>query len=201
MEPLTLTGTTVTLEPLGRGDAAALAEAAGDGELWNITVTTVPRPEAMAAWVDAALAAQSAGRELPFVIRDVATRRVLGSTRYRAIALEHRRLEIGNTWLRASAQRTAANTECKLLLMGHAFDTLGCNRVEFITDVLNEPSRVAILRLGATQEGVLRRHMVMPDGRLRDSAIFSLLRAEWPAARARLQERLRAGAAGGGAAA
>lgn len=193
MEPLTLTGSAVTLEPLARGDAAALAEAAADGELWNITVTTVPRPEAMAAWVDAALAARAARRELPFTIRDAATRRVLGSTRYRALALEHRRLEIGNTWLRASAQRTAANTECKRLLMGHAFEALGCNRVEFITDVLNERSRVAILRLGATQEGVLRHHMVMPDGRLRDSAIFSLLRDEWPTAKARLLARLRGG--------
>jgi RimJ/RimL family protein N-acetyltransferase len=191
MQPVTLSGSTVILEPLATGDAAALAEAAADGELWNITVTTVPRPEAMQAWVDAALAAQAAGRELPFVIRDAATRRVLGSTRYRAIALEHRRLEIGNTWLRASAQRTAANTECKLLLMGHAFDALGCNRVEFITDVLNERSRVAILRLGATQEGVLRHHMVMPGGRVRDSAVFSLLRDEWPAAKARLLARLR----------
>jgi RimJ/RimL family protein N-acetyltransferase len=191
MQPVTLSGSTVILEPLATGDAAALAEAAADGELWNITVTTVPRPEAMQAWVDAALAAQAAGRELPFVIRDAAARRVLGSTRYRAIALEHRRLEIGNTWLRASAQRTAANTECKLLLMGHAFDALGCNRVEFITDVLNERSRVAILRLGATQEGVLRHHMVMPGGRVRDSAVFSLLRDEWPAAKARLLARLR----------
>jgi RimJ/RimL family protein N-acetyltransferase len=190
VEPITLTGTKVILEPLRSSDIPELDEAAADGELWNLGVTTVPAPEEMAAWVDAALAAQAEGTELPFTIRDAASRRVLGSTRYRAIALAHKRLEIGSTWLRASAQRTAANTECKLLLLTHAFDELGCNRVEFITDVLNDPSRAAILRLGATEEGILRSHMVMPGGRERDSVIYSLVWEDWPAAKSRLQARL-----------
>ncbi len=194
MDALTLRGGAVALEPLERDHATALGEAAADGELWRLAVTTVPDPARMPAWVDAALAARAAGRELPFTIRDARDGRVLGSTRYRALALEHRRVEIGNTWLRASAQRTAANTECKLLLLAHAFETLGCHRVEFITDVLNERSRAAILRLGALEEGVLRCHMVMADGRVRDSVLYSLVRTEWPAAKARLQARLRRGA-------
>lgn len=178
------------LEPLRLEDVPALNEAAADGELWKLTVTTVPSADGMAAWVEAALAAQAAGHELPFTIRDAARTRVLGSTRYRAISTAHKRLEIGNTWLRASAQRTAANTECKLLLLAHAFDVLGCNRVEFVTDVLNDASRAAILRLGATEEGILRSHMVMPDGRERDSVIYSLVWEDWPAAKAQLQARL-----------
>lgn len=190
MDPVTLEGSAVVLEPLRLEDVPALNEAAADGELWKLTVTTVPSADGMAAWVEAALAAQAAGHELPFTIRDAARTRVLGSTRYRAISPAHKRLEIGNTWLRASAQRTAANTECKLLLLAHAFDVLGCNRVEFVTDVLNDASRAAILRLGATEEGILRSHMVMPDGRERDSVIYSLVWEDWPAAKAQLQARL-----------
>lgn len=190
MNAVRLTGNAVLLEPLKRGDVAELIDAAADGELWRLAVTTVPDAARMPAWVDAALAAQADGRELPFTIRHARHGRVLGSTRYRAVALEHRRLEIGNTWLRASAQRTAANSECKLLLLAHAFETLGCQRVEFVTDVLNERSRAAIRRLGAVEEGVLRSHMVMADGRVRDSVIYSLVREEWPAAKARLEARL-----------
>ncbi len=142
------------------------------------------------AYVAAALDAQARGLELPFVIIRKSSGQVVGSTRFYAIERDHRRVEIGYTWLAASAQRTRVNTEAKLLLLTHAFEGWRCIRVGFVTDVLNKQSRAAILRLGAKQEGVLRNHMVMPSGRYRDSVFFSIIEAEWPEVKARLEAML-----------
>jgi RimJ/RimL family protein N-acetyltransferase len=190
LDLVTLEGTHVRLEPLTPAHAEPLLAAAADGELWNLTVTIVPSRATVAEYLASAFQAQAAGRELPFVIRDRARDRIVGTTRYRNIELAHRRVEIGSTWLAASAQRTAINTEAKLLLLRHAFEMLGCIRVELVTDFLNTRSRAAIERLGAKQEGVLRAHLIMPDGRLRDSVYFSILAAEWPDVRARLTAKL-----------
>jgi RimJ/RimL family protein N-acetyltransferase len=190
LDLVTLEGTHVRLEPLTPAHAEPLLAAAADGELWNLTVTIVPSRATVAEYLASAFRAQAAGRELPFVIRDRARDRIVGTTRYRNIELAHRRVEIGSTWLAASAQRTAINTEAKLLLLRHAFEMLGCIRVELVTDFLNTRSRAAIERLGAKQEGVLRAHLIMPDGRLRDSVYFSILAAEWPYVRAGLTAKL-----------
>jgi RimJ/RimL family protein N-acetyltransferase len=196
---VTLTGAHVRLEPLTSQHAEPLLAAAADGELWNLTVTLVPSRATIGEYLAAAFRARDAGHELPFAIRDTARNRIVGTTRFRSIALAHRRLEIGSTWLAASAQRTAINTEAKLLLLAHAFEALGCQRVELVTDVLNTRSRAAIARLGAKQEGILRSHRIMPGGRVRDSVYFSILAAEWPAVRAGLREKLAARAAGSAA--
>jgi RimJ/RimL family protein N-acetyltransferase len=188
--PVILEGRHVRLEPLSPPHEELLIAAAGDGELWNSTVTIVPSRANMAAYIASALNAQAQGRELPFVIIRKSSGQVVGSTRFFHIEPDHRHVEIGYTWLSASAQRTAVNTEAKLLLLTHAFDSLRCIRVEFVTDVLNQQSRTAILRLGAKQEGVLRNHMVMPGGRYRDSVCFSIIEAEWPGVKARLEARL-----------
>jgi N-acetyltransferase len=191
ISPVILEGQYVRLEPLSQAHEESLIAAANDGELWNSTVTIVPSRASMAAYIATALDAQAQGRELPFVIVGKSTGQVVGSTRFYRIEREHRRVVIGYTWLAASAQRTGVNTEAKLLLLTHAFERLRCIRVEFTTDVLNEQSRTAILRLGAKQEGVLRNHMVMPNGRLRDSVCFSIIEAEWPEVKARLESKLR----------
>ena len=188
--PVILEGQHVRLEPLSPAHEESLIAAACDGELWNSNVTIVPSRATMAAYIASTLDAQALGRELPFVIIRKSTGRVVGSTRFFHIERDHRRVEIGYTWLAASAQRTAVNTEAKLLLLTHAFERLRCIRVEFVTDVLNQQSRTAILRLGAKQEGVLRNHMVMPSGRHRDSVCFSIIEAEWPEVRARLEAKL-----------
>lgn len=187
---ITLEGNHVRLEPMLRAHEEALVAAAGDGELWNSTVTIVPSRTTIGAYIATALNAQGEGHALPFVIIQKSTNKVVGSTRYFHIERDHRRLEIGYTWLGASAQRTPVNTEAKLLLLTHAFERLGCIRVEFVTDILNEQSRTAILRLGAKQEGVLRNHMIMPSGRYRDSVCFSIIEPEWPAVKAGLQAKL-----------
>lgn len=187
---ITLEGNHVRLEPMLRAHEEALIAAAGDGELWNSTVTIVPSRTTIGAYIATALNAQGEGHALPFVIIQKSTNKVVGSTRYFHIERDHRRLEIGYTWLGASAQRTPVNTEAKLLLLTHAFERLGCIRVEFVTDILNEQSRTAILRLGAKQEGVLRNHMIMPSGRYRDSVCFSIIEPEWPAVKAGLQAKL-----------
>jgi RimJ/RimL family protein N-acetyltransferase len=190
ISPVILEGQYVRLEPLSQAHEESLIAAANDGELWNSTVTIVPSRATMAHYIATALDAQAQGRELPFVIVRKSTGQVVGSTRFYRIEPEHRRVVIGYTWLAASAQRTGVNTEAKLLLLTHAFERLQCIRVEFTTDVLNEQSRTAILRLGAKQEGVLRNHMVMPNGRLRDSVCFSIIEAEWPEVKARLEAKL-----------
>jgi RimJ/RimL family protein N-acetyltransferase len=190
VSPVTLDGQHVRLEPLSTAHHEALIAAAGDGELWNSTVTIVPSRNTMADYIKAALDAQALGSELPFVIIRKSAGEIVGTTRFYDIVRNDRRVAIGYTWVCASAQRTAVNTEAKLLLLTHAFEQWGCNRVEFITDVLNQQSRTAILRLGATQEGILRNHMVMPHGRIRDSVCFSIISAEWPEVKARLADKL-----------
>jgi len=190
VSPITLTGQHVRLEPLTPAHEGPLIAAAADGQLWNSTVTIVPSAETMAAYIDSALKAQAQGRELPFVIIRKSSGEVVGTTRFYDLERIERRVAIGYTWVAASAQRTAINTEAKLLLLTHAFERWQVIRVELITDVLNQQSRAAILRLGAKQEGILRNHMAMPDGRYRDSICFSIIEAEWPDVKSRLQARL-----------
>jgi N-acetyltransferase len=188
--PIILEGQHVRLEPLSASHEESLIAAASDGELWNSTVTIVPSRATTAGYIASALSAQAQGHALPFVIVQGSSGKVVGSTRYFHIERDHRRVEIGYTWLAASAQRSAVNTEAKLLLLTHAFERWRCIRVEFFTDLLNQQSRAAILRLGAKQEGVLRNHMVMPGGRYRDSVCFSIIEAEWPEIKARLEGKL-----------
>ena len=188
----TLAGRHVRLEPLRADHAAALVRAASDGELWRLRVTQVPSAATVDAYLAQAFDDQAAGTALPFVVKD-ATGEVVGSTRCCAIDRTVPRLEIGYTWYAARVQRTALNTEAKRLLLAFAFDTLGCEAVELRTHVQNHRSRAAIERLGAHLDGVLRSHKRMHDGHLRDTAVYSLLRAEWPAVRDRLDARLAQG--------
>ncbi|MFE2728276.1 GNAT family N-acetyltransferase [Kitasatospora sp. NPDC059327] len=190
LETPVLVGAHVRLERLAHRHHDGLCAAVRDGELWNLQVTLVPHPRDVRAFVDDALAAHSAGTQLAFAVVDLASGRIAGSTRLMAVNLPNRRLEIGFTFLGRSWQRSALNTEAKLLLLTHAFETLGMNRVEFLTDVRNSASRAAIARLGASQEGVLRRHMIMRDGWVRDSALYSITGPEWPAAKEALAHRL-----------
>ncbi|WP_397607549.1 GNAT family N-acetyltransferase [Silanimonas sp.] len=182
----TLKGKHVTLEPLAREHVPALQDAVRDGELWNLWYATVPAPEAMADYVDKALALREAGQAIPFVVRD-ASGALVGSTRFGDVEAAHRRVQIGWTWYAKRAQRTGLNTEAKALMLGHAFETLGCGRVEFRTHFMNHASRAAIARLGAKEEGVLRNHMRMPDGSWRDTVVFSIIDGEWPAVRSHLR--------------
>lgn len=179
------------LEPLTQAHAEPLIAAAGDGELWNTQVTIIPEPVGMKDYIQAALDGQSQGREFPFVIISKLSNQVVGATRFYDISRADRKAAIGYTWLAKSAQRTPINTEAKLLLLTHAFETWKCVRVELVTDVLNDQSRAAILRLGAKQEGILRKHLILPSGRVRDSVIFSITDDEWPEVKASLQNRLR----------
>lgn len=188
----TLTGSTVELRPLRETDAPALVEAAADGELWNLKVTVVPGPATVDTYIARALEGERAGTVMPFVIVARATGRVVGSTRFWKVDRVNRKLEIGHTWLAASAQRSSINTEAKLLLLTYAFETLNCVRVQFTTDELNEKSRAAILRLGAKQEGIVRHERIMPDGRKRNSVRFSIIDDEWPDVHAKLAARLEA---------
>ena len=188
--PVTLQNAAIRLEPLTPDHAAGLGRAAADGELWNLWYTSVPRPDSVHAYIEKALAEQAAGHELPFVICVQESGSVVGSTRYLHIAEEHKRLEIGSTWLAKSWQGTKVNPAAKLLLLEHAFGVLGMNRVEFLTHSKNAQSRAALLKLGASQEGVLRHHKVLPDGSLRDSVVFSILASEWPAISQALEQRI-----------
>jgi RimJ/RimL family protein N-acetyltransferase len=188
--PVTLEGEHTRLEPLSRAHHEALLAAAGDGELWNSIVTIVPTRDTMAEYIEVALTEQAKGSELPFVIVQKASNRIVGTTRFYYIQPHERNAAIGYTWVAASAQRTAVNTEAKLLLLTHAFEHWHCVRIEFITDVLNQQSRAAILRLGAKQEGILRSNMIMPNGRIRDSVCFSIIADEWPEVKAGLMARL-----------
>jgi RimJ/RimL family protein N-acetyltransferase len=190
VSPVVLEGQHVRLEPLSPAHEESLIAAVEDGELWNSSVTIVPSRATMAAYIATALQAQATGRELPFLIVRKASAQVVGTTRFYDIEPADRRVEIGYTWLAASAQRTEVNTESKLLLLTHAFEVWRCIRVALITDVLNQQSQSAILRLGAKREGVLRNHMVMPGGRYRDSVSFSIIEAEWPEVKAGLEARL-----------
>lgn len=190
IEPISLRGKHATLEPLAGTHHDELNAAAADGALWNLWYTFVPGPDKMQDYLDAALAMRAQAGAMPFVIRDNASGRVVGSTRYFNVDAVHRRLEIGHTWHAASAQRTAINTECKLMLLTHAFESLECIAVEFRTHWMNHQSRAAIARLGAKQDGVLRSHQRMPDGSLRDTVVFSIIQSEWPTVRRHLQYRL-----------
>lgn len=190
IEPLTLAGDLVTLTPLAVTDHDGLVRAAGDGDLWTLSYTGVPRPEQMRGAIDRWLHSRSSGALLPFTVRRRDTGDVIGMTTYCNIDADNRRVEIGNTWNARSAHRTGTNLECKLLLLTHAFDRLDCIAVEFRTHWLNRQSRTAIEGLGAKQDGVLRSHRIMPDGTLRDTVVYSILALEWPAIRAELRRRL-----------
>jgi RimJ/RimL family protein N-acetyltransferase len=181
IEPVTLKGRYATLEPLARAHAADLQRAAVDGALWQLWYTSVPAPDQAEAYVAAALKMREDLGALPFAVRDNATDEVVGCTRYFNVDALHRRLEIGHTWYAARAQRTAINTECKLLLLTHAFEELRCIAVEFRTHWFNRASRDAIARLGAKQDGVLRNHQISADGSYRDTVVFSIIESEWPA--------------------
>lgn len=190
IEPVTLRGRVATLEPLARDHAPALAQAAADGELWRLWYTHIAPPERMQEYVAAALDLRERLDALPFVVRDNATGDIVGSTRYFNVDAANRRLEIGHTWYARRVQRTPVNTECKLLLLTHAFETLRCIAVEFRTHWFNHASRAAIARLGAKQDGVLRNHQLMADGAKRDTVVFSIIDNEWPAVRAHLAYQL-----------
>jgi RimJ/RimL family protein N-acetyltransferase len=187
--PVELRGPHAALWPLATEHETGLSEAVRDGELWRLWYTAVPPPEGMAAEIGRRLALQAAGSMLPFTVFDGAGR-VAGMTTYMHIDAEHRRLEIGSTWTRASAQRTPLNTQCKRLLLGHAFEVLDCIAVEFRTHRLNAQSRRAIERLGAQLDGVLRAHQRSADGSLRDTAVYSITANEWPAVRSHLDWQL-----------
>jgi RimJ/RimL family protein N-acetyltransferase len=187
--PVTLTGPRATLRPLAPEHHDGLVAATRDGELWRLWYTAVPSPEGMRAEIERRLALQAAGSMLPFTVFD-AGGRIVGMSTYMNIDAAHKRVEIGSTWYAASAQRGPLNTQCKRLLLGHAFDALGCIAVEFRTHRLNTQSRRAIERLGAQLDGILRAHQVSPNGTLRDTAVYSITAAEWPTVRAHLEWQL-----------
>lgn len=193
LAPVALEGRHVRLEPLSPAHLEGLCAVGLEPEIWEWTLMRVRTPAEMRRYVRAALAAQRRGEALPFATVDRASGRVAGSTRFGALEPAHRRVEIGWTWLGREFRRTALNTEAKLLMLAHAFERLGCVRVELKTDALNRRSRAAILRLGASEEGVLRRHMVTESGRVRDTVYFSVLDSEWPEVRAGLERRLARG--------
>jgi len=190
LHPITLKGRYATLEPLSLEHHDALIAAVSDGKLWKLWYTTIPKPENMRAEIERRLHLQEQGSMLPFVTRRHDTGALCGMTTYMNVDAVHRRVEIGSTWTAASAQRTGINTECKLMLLTHAFENLNCIAVEFRTHWMNMQSRNAILRLGAKQDGVLRNHQRMPDGSLRDTVVFSIIESEWPTVKRHLQFKL-----------
>ena len=192
LQPVTLTGTHASLVPLSPDHDAALADAVRDGELWRLWYTTVPSPENRAREIARRLALLAAGAMLPFTVLDAAGTPV-GMTTFMNVDPDYRRVEIGSTWYAARVQRTPLNTECKLLLLTHAFDALGCIAVELRTHALNSQSRRAIERIGATLDGILRQHMRMPNGTLRDTCVYSIVDGEWPTVRAHLRWQLEKG--------
>lgn len=194
--PVVLDGTLVRLEPLSLEHLDDLVAAGRDADLWTWTLTRNDDPVAMRRYVEIALVNRDAGTELPFATVDRATGRAIGSTRYLSIVPAHRRLEIGYTWLGSAWQRRGYNLDAKLVMLRHAFEVLGCLRVEFKTDARNLRSRTALRGIGATEEGVFRRHMITPAGRIRDSAYYSVVDSDWPAARDDLAARVRRHAEG-----
>jgi RimJ/RimL family protein N-acetyltransferase len=188
--PATLEGQHARLEPLSKAHLAGLVEIGLDEELWRWIPIPVQTPEEMAGYIETALQEQERGVSLPFAIVERATARAIGSTRYGNIDRTHHRVEIGWTWVARAWQRTAMNSEAKYLLLRHAFETLGCMRVELKTDALNEKSRAAILRIGAKLEGIFRNHMITSSGRIRHSAYYSIIDSEWPPVKARLEYML-----------
>jgi N-acetyltransferase len=186
LEPVTLRSARVTLEPLAQRHCDDLIAAVQDGELWNLWYTSIPPPEKMAAEIDRRLGLQTAGSMLPFAVIDNAVGKVVGMTTYMNVDAPNRRVEIGSTWYRKAVQRTNLNTHCKLLLLAHAFETLGTIAVEFRTHFFNRQSRRGIERLGAKLDGILRSHQVAPHGTLRDTCVYSIIAAEWPTVKAHL---------------
>ena len=188
--PVTLEGHGIRLEPLTHDHQDGLARAASDGRLWELWYTSVPEPDNVGAYINTALEGQRAGHMLPWAVRELATDTVIGTTRYHDIVANIDRVEIGWTWYAASRQRTHVNTTCKLLLLTHAFDTLGCHVVGLRTDNFNFRSQKAIEALGAKRDGVLRHHYARRDGTVRDSVMYSILAAEWPDVQRHLALRL-----------
>ncbi|MBC7958180.1 MAG: GNAT family N-acetyltransferase [Cytophagales bacterium] len=184
--PVTLKGTHATLEPLSLAHEAEAIAAVKDGELWKLWYTAVPSPEGMRQGIEKRLGLQQQGSMLPFAVRD-ASGRMVGMTTYMHIDAANRRVEIGSTWTAQSAQRGPLNTECKLMLLTHAFETLDCIAVEFRTHFMNQQSRRAIERLGAKLDGILRSHQLTPSGALRDTCVYSIVASEWPAVKAHLR--------------
>ena len=190
LAPVTLAGRHATLMPLESAHLAELADAVRDGALWKLWYTSIPAPDGIAAEIERRQGLQARGTMLPFAVRAAVTGKVVGMTTYMNVDQVNRRVEIGSTWYARSVQRTPLNTECKLLLLGHAFEKLDCIAVEFRTSVFNLASRRAIERLGAKQDGVLRNHMRHADGTLRDTVVFSILPQEWPAVKNHLEFQL-----------
>lgn len=192
-KPITLEGYGMRLEPLALDHAPALAKAASDGRLWELGFTSVPSPGGETAYIQIALDGLRDGHMLPWAIRDLSTGDIVGSTRYHDIMAAIDRVEIGYTWYARRCQRSHVNTSCKLLLLRHGFDTLGCQVVGLRTDILNLVSQRAIEKLGANRDGVIRHHGARRDGSVRDTVMFSILLDEWPAIRERLENRLKTG--------
>ena len=190
VEPVTLTGEHASIEPLGREHEDALSRAAADGELWRLWYTTVAPPEKMADYIATALDMRERLGAMPFVVREKPSGEIVGCTRYFNVDAINRRLEIGHTWYSKRVQRGPINTECKLLLLTHAFEKLQCIAVEFRTHWFNHASRTAIARLGAKQDGVLRNHQLSADGSKRDTVVFSIIDGEWPAVKQHLRYQL-----------
>ena len=190
VERVALRGQRVALEPLSAEHLPGLAAAIRDGELWSIPVTLVPHPDELPEFLNHAETRYAAQLERAFATVDLPSGAVVGSTRFMAINRDHRRCEIGFTFLARQWQRSYVNTDAKYLMLRHAFEVWECNRVEFITDALNTRSRQAILRLGAKEEGVMRNHMIMRDGRVRDSVLYGIIRSEWPRVRSGLEAKI-----------
>jgi N-acetyltransferase len=188
-DPVTLRGEHARLEPLSHDHLAGLVEAVKDGELFKLWYTAVPKPEDMTKEIDRRLSLQKAGSMLPFTVFDAAGQ-IAGMSTYMNIDAANRRVEIGSTWYAKRVQRTPLNTQCKLLLLGHAFEAINCIAVEFRTHFFNHQSRRAIERLGAKQDGILRSHQIAPNGSLRDTVVFSIIASEWPAVKAHLNFQL-----------
>ena len=188
LEPVVLDGTFVRLEPMTLEHHAGLSEVGLDPEIWRRTVVFIRTPEEMRSYMESALELQRQGTSLPFVTIERSSDRIVGSTRFGNYDAANRRIEIGWTWLARAWQRTAINTEAKYLMLTHAFEKLRCVRVELKTDVLNTPSRKAMLRIGAKEEGVLRKHTLMWTGRYRDSIYYSILDEEWPQVKEQLEK-------------
>lgn len=189
-ENVTLQGRYIRLEPLSLSHRDGLRRSVTDGELWKLFYTLVPNVDGIDNYIRTAMMQHEAHQGLAFATVDMSSNNVIGSTRFMKADIPNKRVEIGATFLAKTFQRSAVNTEAKLLMLTHAFEVLDMNRVEFITDYLNTTSRNAILRLGAKQEGILRNHMVMPDGRVRDSVLFSIIRNEWPGVKQNLLFKL-----------
>ncbi|TGN10623.1 GNAT family N-acetyltransferase [Leptospira ilyithenensis] len=188
--PVTLIGKYVELHPLRKEHTTFLEEAVADGKLWELWFTSVPTPANMGKWIEKANEEEYEGVSLPFVVKRKSDGKFVGSTRFMNIEKDVRRLEIGHTWYSKSAQKTEVNTECKLLLLDHAFENLKCIAVELRTHIFNVESRKAIQKLGAKEDGILRNHRIMPNGTIRDTVVYSIIETEWPTVKTNLQYRL-----------